>query len=552
VTKIEKLLTKEQLKSQGPSYILFSMDINPTSQDLMPDDEPLTVYDIMETGMRLATEHTVSFDSDELQYFDVYDVSKLKDTQIYQTNDDGSFKLDDSGNKQLDTTKIRENGTLLSADDYTLEDVTGQEVEGMDANDVGKPAYKITVPDGKRIIILYWASVEGSVGDEVEKNNQVHFFYNGTLRTNSGGTFEGSVKILEASSSLFTGPFMKLKKTNQSGEAVEGATFTMYKYVDGVNDEEYMTVVTGENGSAYIGHRANESGDPIKRDTLYYIVETAAPDGYRLDPTPYYFEFKTADESELTLEGYEVHQHIAGDTVTLVNTEIVSVSVSKIWDDVDDLDGVRPDSITINLLKNGEQVDSKTVTADDGWSCTFEDLDKYDEDGVEILYTVEEEAVEGYETSIASAISITATKLWEVEDADDADDADSAEVADGAEVTKPDSITINLLKNGEKVDSKTVTEAGNWSCTFEDLDMYDENGEEILYTVEEDGVEGYDPSIAVAMEEEVVVTNSHDVSQIADTGVHIDYLPYVLIFAIAGGLSILMVICRAKRRKRYL
>jgi hypothetical protein len=263
----------------------------------------------------------------------------------------------------------------------------------------------------------------------------------------------------------------------------------------------------------------------------------------------------------LRLEGYVVHQHIAGDTLTLVNAEIVSVSVSKKWDDVDDLDGVRPDSITINLLKNGEQVDSKTVTADDDWSCTFEDLDKYDEDGVEILYTVEEEAVEGYETSINSTISITATKLWEVEDADDADgaddaddadSADSAEVADDAEVTKPDSITINLLKNGEKVDSKTVTEAGNWSCTFEDLDMYDENGEEILYTVEEDGVEGYDPSIAVAMEEEVVVTNSHDVSQIADTGVHIDYLPYVLIFAIAGGLSILMVICRAKRRKRYL
>lgn len=50
------------------------------------------------------------------------------------------------------------------------------------------------------------------------------------------------------------------------------------------------------------------------------------------------------------------------------------------------------------------------------------------------------------------------------------------------------------MANGVKVDSKTVTEKDNWAYTFSHLDKY-ENGEPIVYTVNEDRVPDYTVSI---------------------------------------------------------
>ena len=38
---------------------------------------------------------------------------------------------------------------------------------------------------------------------------------------------------------------------------------------------------------------------------------------------------------------------------------------SKTWNDADNQDGKRPESITVRLLANGEEKDSQTVTADE-------------------------------------------------------------------------------------------------------------------------------------------------------------------------------------------
>ena len=63
------------------------------------------------------------------------------------------------------------------------------------------------------------------------------------------------------------------------------------------------------------------------------------------------------------------------------------MSGSKKWDDSDDQDGIRPESITVDLYANGDKVDSVTVTEEDGWKWTFEGLPKYD-GGDEIEYTM--------------------------------------------------------------------------------------------------------------------------------------------------------------------
>ncbi len=50
------------------------------------------------------------------------------------------------------------------------------------------------------------------------------------------------------------------------------------------------------------------------------------------------------------------------------------------WDDDSDRDGVRPASITVNLMRDGAKGDSRTVAPDasGAWSYSFTGLPKYD------------------------------------------------------------------------------------------------------------------------------------------------------------------------------
>ena len=196
-------------------------------------------------------------------------------------------------------------------------------------------------------------------------------------------------------------------------------------------------------------------------------------------------------------EGYELTDNSKNGTVTtLTNTyapETTSITVTKTWDDADNQDGKRPESIIVNLLANGEIVASQTVKADEAgnWTYTFKDLPKY-ANGKEITYTVTEEAVEGYETSV-DGFNITNTYTTETTEVKGSKTWNDADNQDGK---RPESITVRLLANGEEKDSQTVTadENGNWTYSFEKLPKY-EAGKEILYTVTEDAVADYTTEI---------------------------------------------------------
>ena len=79
--------------------------------------------------------------------------------------------------------------------------------------------------------------------------------------------------------------------------------------------------------------------------------------------------------------------------------ETISVEGNKTWEDGNNQDGIRPESITVNLLANGKVVKTATVTEEDNWSYVFSNLPKYAE-GKEIVYTVSEEEVTGYEVKV--------------------------------------------------------------------------------------------------------------------------------------------------------
>ena len=214
-------------------------------------------------------------------------------------------------------------------------------------------------------------------------------------------------------------------------------------------------------------------------------------------------------------KGKEIKYTVSEDAVTDYTTEVkgynitnthtpekISISGSKTWDDNDNQDGKRPSSIIVNLLADGEKVDSKTVTASDNWSWSFTGLDKYNS-GTEIVYTISEDTVADY-TTVVDGYNITNTHTPEKTTISGSKTWDDADNQDGK---RPSSIIVNLLADGEKVDSKTVTAENEWNWSFTDLNKY-AKGREIQYTITEDKVENYITNIEKT-ENGYVVTNSY-------------------------------------------
>ena len=111
--------------------------------------------------------------------------------------------------------------------------------------------------------------------------------------------------------------------------------------------------------------------------------------------------------TEDAVEGYT--STVDGFNITNTYTpEKVQVSGSKNWNDDGNAAGTRPGSITIRLYANGSEIDHKTVTEKDGWSWNWTGLNRYDTDHKEISYTISEDAVDGYTSSI-SGYNVTNT-----------------------------------------------------------------------------------------------------------------------------------------------
>ena len=200
---------------------------------------------------------------------------------------------------------------------------------------------------------------------------------------------------------------------------------------------------------------------------------------------------------EDAVEGYEA----TVDGYNITNThkpETTKVEGTKTWNDSDNQDGIRPDSITVNLFANGTKVDSKEVTANDNWKYSFTNLPKYAA-GNEIIYTVSEELVDGYEASV-NDYNITNTHETEKIEVSGIKSWDDNNNQDGI---RPEKIIVNLLADGTVYASQTVTAATNWKYTFDNLPV-NKNGTAINYAIGEVEVTDYTTEI-----DEYDIINTH-------------------------------------------
>lgn len=85
--------------------------------------------------------------------------------------------------------------------------------------------------------------------------------------------------------------------------------------------------------------------------------------------------------------------------INIVNTPITSISVKKIWEDSNNKNKKRPNTIKVDLLKNGDRLEEIELSEGNNWEYTWNSLRVF-ENKVKIVYEVKEVTkVDGYETT---------------------------------------------------------------------------------------------------------------------------------------------------------
>ena len=251
----------------------------------------------------------------------------------------------------------------------------------------------------------------------------------------------------------------------------------------------YPSSSTIENGTSGFTTTLGDMSSPVVIDYKTKITDNGISAHYKNNG-----KLAGSNIEKQTIDVYSPENGGNGNAYT-----IITISGTKTWKDNNNQDGIRPSSITVNLLANGQQVASKKVSASDNWQYSFDNLAAY-ANGQKITYTVTENAVAGYTSTVdgynvtnnhtPATVKVSGTKTWKDNNNQDG--------------IRPSSITVNLLANGRQVASKTVSASDNWQYSFDNLAAY-ANGQKITYTVTEDAVAGYTSTV-----DGYNITNTHN------------------------------------------
>ena len=176
-------------------------------------------------------------------------------------------------------------------------------------------------------------------------------------RASSGGSGSGSLANK-----------IKLTKVDEDDNTITlaNAVFTVTQ-----PDGTTFDLTTGADGTV--------TSEALVQGT-YKVKEKTAPSGYELNDTEYTLEVTGTGGALQTI------------TDKPIKTDI---SVTKTWV------GPKAGPVTVHLFANGTDTGT-TLTLDDSnsWTGSFTNVRKYDQNGMEIQYTVTEDAVNGYDTAI--------------------------------------------------------------------------------------------------------------------------------------------------------
>lgn len=264
---LTKSAEAEALKDKGKSVVHYSLNINPAGADLLEGGNTVTLTDTMAVQDNTVTAH---LDMDSVKLYD--------------------YPYVEGTSQPLPTTSY---GMVY---EHTT-DSSGKDTHTM----------KFTLDDSRGYVLKY---------DYVlDSNDKVTLSNTAELTGDHHATQETKTKMLDAhgsvSSSMFT--LYKVDSLNSSTR-LQGAKFNL-SYYDGtagfVNHDGQSEHITDKNGEIVLHLGDNLKDDQsggyfnIQTDTLYKLVETAPPAGYKMgtpDETTVYVIFaktegQTADEA---------------------------------------------------------------------------------------------------------------------------------------------------------------------------------------------------------------------------------------------------------------
>lgn len=363
---LTKSAKAEAVRAEGKLVVHYSLNINPAGTDLLEGGNTVTLTDTLAVQDQNATAH---LDMDSVKLYD--------------------YPYKEGTSQPLPTTSY---GMIYKR---TTDSSTGHDTHTM----------TFTLDDSHGYVLKYDYVLDSN--DKVTLSNEA------VLTGDHHAKEETKTKMLDAhgsvSSSMFT--LYKVDSLNPLTR-LQGAKFnlTYYDGKDFVNHEGQLEHTTDKNGeiTLYLGHNLKDdhSGDhfSIKPDTLYKLVETKAPDGYKMgtaDETTVYVIFANSSTAQTADDAWENTAHpddlnqkdvviVTGGqqkNYTIQNTR-TWLTIQKFWQDKDgkaipDADTPNTD-VTVKLYRypNGGNKDSAqcvntiTLKKKDNWTYVYKEVEE--------------------------------------------------------------------------------------------------------------------------------------------------------------------------------
>ncbi|MBE6018368.1 MAG: Cna B-type domain-containing protein, partial [Lachnospiraceae bacterium] len=313
--------------------------------------------------------------------------------------------------------------------------------------------------------------------------------------------------------------------TNLDGAVVDGKTYTMNNTCKIDKDVTFVAQWSDQTQTPVtVVWKDADDLDNIKPDELTITYDNGVRKTDKTIEAPDWtimlsgeLKGKPSVKEENIPDGYTV-EDVAGSkgkegyTITMTHTPDVKVNASGTvtWNDENNKDSIRPESVTLRLYANGEEVESGTVTENESgkWSFDLGTWPRYDENADLIAYKLVEDEISfdekvyssGY-TSGVEAISgeknaITGFNVTNTHEVETAVVYARIEWDDdnNAKGERPESVTVQWKKNGEPYGDPIIVQPeeeaeGEWivglELTYAEMKAIGEQQDEIAESYKE-------------------------------------------------------------------
>ena len=225
---------------------------------------------------------------------------------------------------------------------------------------------------------------------------------------------------------------------------------------------------------------------------------------------------------------------VGGQTVWLSNYRMIRndytrvgilpsvVEVSKEWQDQENHDAIRPESVTVLVMRKAAgaagaaqpllDADGNPVqvvlSEENNWMQKLLQVDVVNEDGVPYLYSFVEEQIPGYEC-INEYVTAGVYKVKNIHPNETVEFAGRKTWVDNGNEAgaRPEKVTVNLYRDEVLYRTLQIKDNGtdSWEYSFGPVEKYEAGGREYVYRIEEK----YVPKYGSEIDEENNITNTY-------------------------------------------